>query len=1222
MDTIEAPASGRTGLPGPRPAGPWHLMWSRLSWPIVALWRKGRNRWLLARGVRRPRRWWRPRTWPETVIYSILSAVYLLWIVRGIWSKGPWGFLGPVANWLDTHGLQPALTALGLSSATVAAAVWFLAWRFRRARRYYLHKARRNATDLVKPGSIIGEVVGRDQLCDALMSDLRDRKRRRPHVIVGSIGVGKTALLVRLTERLARKGAIPVVLQLQDLKDKDCDLDFSVLAKQRFMDEVRERVSPSEAEKVWQRLRYRNDSVVVLADGLEDALTGRSDRANRIRKAIADADNEKLPLALASRPQESLQAVRAAHTVLEPLSEEAALRYITANSGWRSDKQRLDWVVEAANVAESPIYLNIAKDLESRSLLEPIVGGGGDKLADPRDQDEWALRYDLLEAWIQALIGGYLYPEQSLSYYGRLMTVEYLSALACAALRENSTRVAYEALAEPDNEEPKAGNAGMFRTLLLTELYEREQRAGAKGKAVIDVRLAGSWGSRLGLVEEQGDGVKFQHSVLQAYLASRYLKPLVRYRAAAGDPDNDACDYFKQALTHPCRELDMALVFYSRSPDALIGCRSEDQLQGKEDGDKRCPIYVAREILWKEANAVLESMEKEDSHGDQGRLTDEIEQDPRIRALEMYSAALDIDSFHHKPEHRDIVMEIRDHWEHLQEYNERKLDPTKKALVRRMGAAARLVSGRNDLPSAFRSAAGSPTAYRYMFAMACLERSYSVRFTIAQEIGEGGDDAFLAIWPYLQLERTREADDDAAKQRFAINEEITKFVDEAAYSLQANLKPADPSPTASEPESRPDDARPASAPGTTRTERLLRKERQQRLREKRQLQEEVEQKEREQNERRRRSDITQVWLAPMLVRSCTLTHHQGTPYELLSHWMKDERLDWTKEEKLDRGLQVALAQGFKQAANHRILPAEPSAARDFLSEQAWEMLKRTRYWFARLTLIHALTLWALPDDVAQRQPRYGHGSDPREQVKRWLERLDPDGRKHPVRDENPLVRAAGKLARQALQTRRPDRFLWIDEAGVTGQIGSETSSPREPRLHNLWVPPSTGWSSLDPAAQQLLADVLVLLILTEERGDRVEDELARLERVDRSTPPMLPRCLTKDRSPLEPMRSLVREAPRSLPGSNCADGCPFELCPYPPKGPECRTELNELFCIHQRAKLNGLQPQAWRFFKFRRRAPWQRHVPVANLRRFWDEMGARARDRTPEEAFGGPLSRR
>jgi hypothetical protein len=36
--------------------------------------------------------------------------------------------------------------------------------------------------------------------------------------------------------------------------------------------------------------------------------------------------------------------------------------------------------------------------------------------------------------------------------------------------------------------------------------------------------------------------------------------------------------------------------------------------------------------------------------------------------------------------------------------------------------------------------------------------------------------------------------------------------------------------------------------------------------------------------------------------------------------------------------------------------------------------------------------------------------------------------------------------------------------------------------------------------------------------------------------------------------------------------------------------------------------------RFRRRARWQRKTTVANLRRFWDEMGARARNRDLKEA--------
>ncbi|MFJ7181838.1 hypothetical protein ACIQXA_37035 [Streptomyces massasporeus] len=48
--------------------------------------------------------------------------------------------------------------------------------------------------------------------------------------------------------------------------------------------------------------------------------------------------------------------------------------------------------------------------------------------------------------------------------------------------------------------------------------------------------------------------------------------------------------------------------------------------------------------------------------------------------------------------------------------------------------------------------------------------------------------------------------------------------------------------------------------------------------------------------------------------------------------------------------------------------------------------------------------------------------------------------------------------------------------------------------------------------------------------------------------------------------------------------------------------------------LKRFQFQAWRSLRFRRRARRQRRTTVANLRRFWDEMGARARNRDLKEA--------
>lgn len=48
--------------------------------------------------------------------------------------------------------------------------------------------------------------------------------------------------------------------------------------------------------------------------------------------------------------------------------------------------------------------------------------------------------------------------------------------------------------------------------------------------------------------------------------------------------------------------------------------------------------------------------------------------------------------------------------------------------------------------------------------------------------------------------------------------------------------------------------------------------------------------------------------------------------------------------------------------------------------------------------------------------------------------------------------------------------------------------------------------------------------------------------------------------------------------------------------------------------LNTLQLLTWKYLRLRRPAPWQRGTSVPNLRRFWDEMGARARNHSLEEA--------
>ncbi|GAB2755467.1 hypothetical protein [Streptomyces bullii] len=127
----------------------------------------------------------------------------------------------------------------------------------------------------------------------------------------------------------------------------------------------------------------------------------------------------------------------------------------------------------------------------------------------------------------------------------------------------------------------------------------------------------------------------------------------------------------------------------------------------------------------------------------------------------------------------------------------------------------------------------------------------------------------------------------------------------------------------------------------------------------------------------------------------------------------------------------------------------------------------------------------------------------------------------------------------------------------------------------------------------------MLLLNLAERGDWPKDRLRRLEHTARTD---LPPCLTRDRRPLDPGRTVVRTA-GSQAGSNCRDDCAFELCPYPPKGLDThRVELTEAFCRAQLALLSRSRLLA------RPQAHWQRHTDLAELRDFWERMGRRAQN--------------
>jgi NACHT domain len=1253
---------------GPPEGGPFREAWATLRLPFIRTFWHARARWLLHRGVIHARRWRNPPVIMLLLfILWFMAIVLTLWLTRAIvtvvlfhnksvtTSGGlagwRWGSFNPDGVCQQVNTSCDAINSVLMPVLLVATStVIFLAWRLFRVRRFYRHKATTEANSFVQTaGSLMDEVVGRDHLCDALMNNLRDRKTRRPHVIVGGIGVGKTALLVHLTERLAAIGAVPVPVRLRDVQQEK-DLDFNNLARKRFSELVEPIVgSNAEQDRAWRWLREQAGRVVVLADGLEEALSGRrmaGQRDNLIRTAIRKAREQGLPLVIASRPHDPLRAMQAAITWLEPLSDEAALRYISRGGSWRSDPTLLDRVVEAAKVVESPLYLQIAKDLHSKDLLEPLWAGVN--AGDLAVQDRWTLRQDLLRTWLNALVDGKIHAELPIDPDTRQAVVEYMSALACIGLASDSATIALRDLdpflgAEwkrirgrvnqqlpanrvdqqlPANQDWRDCVArylgrrmsalqepvdGQDKTTFLRIASSRRTKMLPPGP-YMDVRLAATWGARMGLVQESGTTdsdsgsmVHFQHSIIQAYLGSRFLPAIMSDPASSEESpampgsqspspwrrrlamnamtlqlhgESRAKKILSDALPDSGRELLIALVLHSRSLDGRCTCAERDGPRGQP-----CPTHLMCEVLGEAASHYLDAAKKALSRAytplrealDNYQSYDK-QNGFSLRALECFGAAVNIATEDDTFDLNSLVRKAKDEWPSIGLGEDPiRLREAKITMVQQCGAAARRMARRNS----------DGSIYRIISDIGCIEPDYHVRSEIATQVGTGGVEAFNML------------DNIISSRERIVNSD----------------RPLD----------RSKDKPKTQMPGDKRSPPRIQDDRQRNA----SLQES--QRQRQRGERKRADEEAQdergrwyhssmrAWLLPMLVDSSVTTGHSGSPWHDLESLVSDAtkgtelrvpgrpgEAPLSNGERYGSGL--ALAQGFKYAANRRLNPQSNQEGREFLIKQAEELLKRSNFWYTRLTLLQALTLWALPDDVTGPHQIRGKGADPRDQVKGWLA-LREGQREHP------LVKAGGKLAVRALQTRRPERFLWIDDTDMASRIGTEVSAPGAPRFHNLWIPPSTGWSSLDPAAQQLLADVLLLMVLG-ERGYRPKDLFRVLERVSES--PKLPSCLNRDRSRLEPVRAVDAGA---QPGDKCADDCGMKMCPYPGKAEKgLRLEFNEIFCLHQRDMLRAWQPRSWRYLRFRRESPWQHKVPVAGMRRFWDEMGERARDVSREDS--------
>ena len=633
-----------------------------------------------------------------TALAGIIFAAWLAWVGYLFFARGgPSGLAFDPDRRCTSLGFSCGiLTNLLASVVLVALASAFLLWRLFGLQRRYRARAREESRELVPTaGAIIDRVVGRDDLCKAVMADLHDRANR-PHVLVGGVGTGKTAVLVRLTELLAEKRAIPVPVRL---RDATTELDFQVLARERFLSEVNPGLlSAAEGETIWRRL-LKDRKIIVLADGLEEALAANPERDNIIRAAIKKAHQQHLPLVIASRPHDPLRATEAAMLTLEPLSYEAALAYI-AGERQGEDERRLAWIVETAEVIEAPLYLQITRELQVKGLLEPTAAGQ-DGVVDTRGVDRSKLRLGLLQTWERALIRGHLREEVPLNRAERHAAIEHLSALACAGLRLDRLEVEFDDLQDASI------TAEVQRRLTVID----EQAGPGTSVINVDMRLAAAWATQLDLIELRGNSIRFPHSLMQAYLGSRLLDTAWRDQ-----------EFVREAMQHPkpSRELLIALVLCSRAaPGAGSPRAADDRGSGSGPRRRRAPRDAAA------ASAAAPDYIRTLRQVARGRDDNKV--------LDLYSAALEIDCVAAEPEHVTIATEIGIRWPRIHAHDPRTLEEGKVAVVHRFGEAARALDERRRQ--------GEPCpmpAYPELYSIGCTDRSYPVQVAAAQELGVSG----------------------------------------------------------------------------------------------------------------------------------------------------------------------------------------------------------------------------------------------------------------------------------------------------------------------------------------------------------------------------------------------------------------------------------------------------------------------------------------------------
>ncbi|WP_225848803.1 hypothetical protein [Streptomyces sp. HPF1205] len=580
--------------------------------------------------------------------------------------------------------------------------IYFLFFSFRRAKRKYLRTVGEDSRALVSTvGAIFGDVVGRDELCESIIHELRSRDDARPQVLMGGVGTGKTAVLVRLAKRLSEKGLVPVPVRLREIHSSSgVDvLDFEESGRKEFGKIVKSRLqSDQDEEKAWRRLRGDRE-VFVLADGLEEVLIkegGNEHESSRerdalIRDAVKQAGDNGLPLVIASRPHDPLRGMDASITDLEPLNEDEAARYLLDSSPYRRDEYLLAQIVSTGRLVESPLYLEIARELcacDRIGRIRPEASGENEVLRTAVLE----LRCRLLTEWMRALMEGAVREDAAIDRDTRLAVIKQIRLLAASGLKRDTLVVSLEGLTEDG-------------------LLHQEQRDNAHGTG-IDLPMAVTLGSRLGLVEFSESGVRFPHSIVQAYLGAGILGKVMKKEES----------FSSAAFRNLGREFLLSMVMYANILRMGGGAGCEQLLEGISS-DR----LTEEEMRYRLGNRLL--MWDPVTSG----LTE------TAKILEGCAAFIDIDNVCRSSHLKGLALKLGERWREMSqrerpEEDQRTVEEAKIGLIRRFGEAIR----EKDDPQRQRF-------YMNLLAIAAEEHSYPVRLEAATQIGQGASEAVRVI---------------------------------------------------------------------------------------------------------------------------------------------------------------------------------------------------------------------------------------------------------------------------------------------------------------------------------------------------------------------------------------------------------------------------------------------------------------------------------------------